>query len=124
SACYDDPSAYHLSPPLSPLALVPYDIIEEIVRVGIGIVYKARHPLTGRLAALKVMRAGDATDQERTRFLLEAKAVASLSHPHIVQIYEVFAPEAGDSTPFVALEYVAGGSLASHIQGTPLPPPQ
>src|SRR5262249_59928287 len=91
---------------------------------GMGIVYKARHPLTGRLAALKVMRASDATEQERARFLTEAKAVATLSHPNIVRIYEVSAPPAGEGTPFVALEYVAGGSLASHINGTPLPPPE
>src|SRR5262249_35473350 len=89
---------------------------------GMGIVYKARHPLTGRLAALKVMRASDATEQERARFLIEAKAVATLSHPNIVQIYEVSAPPAGEGTPFVALEDVEGGSLASHINGTPLPP--
>jgi hypothetical protein len=99
-----------------------YEILEEIGRGGMGIVYKARHVLTGRTVALKVMRAGDATEPERARFLSEARAVAALSHPNIVQIYEVFAPPAGEGTPFVALEYVGGGNLATHINGTPLPP--
>jgi tRNA A-37 threonylcarbamoyl transferase component Bud32 len=99
-----------------------YEILEEIGRGGMGVVYKATHVLTGRRVALKVMRAGDATEQERARFLSEAKMVAALGHPNIVQIYEVFAPAAGEGTPFVALEYVGGGNLATHINGTPLSP--
>jgi hypothetical protein len=98
-----------------------YEILQEIGRGGMGIVYQARHPLTGRLAALKVMRPDDTLEEVRTRFLTEAKAVAALSHPNIVQVYEVFAPPAGEGTPAVALEYIAGGSLAGRINGTPLP---
>jgi serine/threonine protein kinase len=99
----------------------PYEILEEIGRGGMGIVYKARHPVTGRLAALKVIRPDDTIQEGRTRFLTEAKAVAALSHPNIVQVYEVFAPPPGEGMPSVALEYIAGGNLASHINGTPLP---
>jgi serine/threonine protein kinase len=99
----------------------PYEILQEIGRGGMGIVYKARHTVTGRLAALKVMRLDDTMEEVRTRFLTEAKAVAALSHPNIVQVYEVFAPPPGEGTPSVALEYIAGGTLAGHINGTPLP---
>ncbi len=99
-----------------------YRILEEIGRGGMGIVFKAHHTVTGRLAALKVMRTDNATEQERARFLIEAKAVSALSHPNIVQIYEVVAPAGDEGTPYVALEYVAGGNLTAHINGTPLPP--
>jgi serine/threonine protein kinase len=99
----------------------PYEILEEIGRGGMGVVYKARHGVTGRLAAVKVMQAGHAPEEERARFLKEARAVAALSHPNIVQIYEVVAPPPGEGMPFIALEYVAGGNLAAHINGTPLP---
>jgi serine/threonine protein kinase len=99
-----------------------YAIEEEVGRGGMGIVYKARHVVTGRVAALKVLRADDATEPERARFLTEARAVAALCHPNIVQIYEVFAPPPGKGTPFVALEYVGGGNLATFMGGTPLAP--
>src|SRR5262249_15100711 len=105
-----------------PARLGPYEVLEEVGRGAMGVVYKARHDLTGRLTALMVIRPGAAPAEERARFLAEAKAVASLNHPNIVQVYEVFAPAGGEGTPFVALEYVAGGSLEAHIAGTPLPP--
>jgi serine/threonine protein kinase len=100
----------------------PYEALEEIGRGGMGIVYRARHRVTGRLAALKVMQAGLAPEEESAKFLVEARAVAALSHPNIVQIYEVVTPPPGEGVPFIALEYVAGGNLAAHINGTPLPP--
>jgi serine/threonine protein kinase len=105
-----------------PRQIGPYEILEEIGRGGMGIVWKARHRLTGRLAAVKVLRSEDASEEERARFLNEARAVAALSHPNIVQIYEVSAPPEGEGVTFVALEYGAGGNLAAHIDGTPLPP--
>ncbi len=117
----DSPLLTYRSPLTAPRQIGQYEVVQEVGRGGMGIVYKARHTLTGRLAAIKVIRPGDATEEERARFLTEAKAVSALSHPNIVRIHEVFAP-AGEQTPFVALEYVSGGSLAAHINGTPLPP--
>ncbi len=102
-----------------PAAIGPYDVLGEAGRGGMGVVYKGRHrTLTSRLAAIKILR-GDGPD-ERARFLAEARAVASLRHANIVQVHEVSAPD--DAEPFVALEYVAGGTLAQKINGTPLPP--
>jgi serine/threonine protein kinase len=97
----------------------PYEILEEIGRGGMGVVYKARHATLNRVAAVKVLRAGEADQELRQRFLTEARAVAALSHPNIVSIHEVFDPPGG--APFVALEYAANGSLARKIDGAPLP---
>jgi serine/threonine-protein kinase len=85
-----------------------------------GIVYLARHSRLDRLVALKVIHAGpDATEDDLARFRAEAAAVARLQHPNIVQIYEV--GEAGGIS-YLALEYVAGGSLDQQLTGTPQPP--
>jgi WD40 repeat protein len=84
-----------------------------------GVVYKARHLRLDRLVALKMIRAGGlAGEDELARFGEEARAVARLQHPNIVQIYEV-GEEAGQ--PYLALEYVEGGSLARRLSGAPLP---
>lgn len=101
-----------------------YEVIEEIGRGGMGIVYKARHRLlNNRLAAVKVLRGGDVTAEERARFDLEARAAAELKHPNIVPIYEQGIHEQGaEQHPFVALEYVEGMTLAKRLNGTPLPP--
>jgi serine/threonine protein kinase len=100
-------------------AIPGYEVLAELGRGGMGIVYKARHRNLGRLVALKMIRAGDgAAREELARLRGEAEAAARLQHPNIVQIYEV-GEHAG--RPFVALEYVAGGSLAQQLDGTPLP---
>jgi serine/threonine-protein kinase len=99
-----------------------YDLLEEIGHGGMGVVHKARQRSLGRVVALKMIRAGeDPGAEERQRFDSEARAVAHLSHPNIVQIHEI-GEAAGQ--PFLVLEFVEGGSLADRLDGTPLPASQ
>jgi len=92
-----------------------YDVLGELGRGGMGVVYKARHRRLKRLVALKMILAGDhAGGEHRARFAAEAEAVARLSHPNIVQIYAVGEQ---DGRPYFALELVDGGSLARRLKG-------
>ncbi len=102
-----------------PPTIAGYEILGILGRGGMGVVYKARQTALKRLVALKMIRGGDIELKHRERFRIEAQAVARLQHLNIVQIYEV--GEHG-SQPFFSLEYVAGGSLAQKLSGTPLPP--
>jgi serine/threonine protein kinase len=102
-----------------PANVADYEILGEIGRGGMGVVYKARHRTLGRMVALKMLRSSDAADL--ARFRGEAQAVASLQHPNIVQIFEV---QETAGRPFLALELVDGGSLAEWTQGEPQPPRQ
>ena len=90
-----------------------YEILEPLGRGGMGMVYKARNLPLDRIVALKVLRSGlGASPQVEARFQREARAAARLSHPHIVQIYQI--GEHG-GLPYLALEYIGGGSLAQHL---------
>ena len=104
----------------APLQVGDYDILAEIGRGGMGVVYKARHRGLHRLAALKMVLAGEfASPSQELRFRLEAELAARVQHPNIVQVYEIGSYE---GRPFLALEWVDGGSLANQLDGKPWPP--
>ncbi len=105
---------------LIPQHIPGYEILGELGRGGMGIVYKARQAKLNRIVALKMILAGAQADPlQMERFRAEAEAVARLQHPYIVQIHEI---SDYNGCPFFSLEYVDGGNLAQKLNGVPQPP--
>jgi eukaryotic-like serine/threonine-protein kinase len=99
--------------------LAEYDVLEEIGRGGMGVVFKARHVRLGRIVALKMILGGAlANPDDLQRFENEAAAAAHLQHPNIVALYEVGAFE---NQPYFSMEYISGTSLAERVSLGPLP---
>ena len=109
-----------MSDPTSDWPTVPgYEILAELGRGGMGVVYKARQVSSQRLVALKMIRdSALAGPQERARFRIEAEAGSRMRHPNLVEIYEV-GEHAGRA--WFAMELVEGGSLDQHLAGRPQP---
>jgi len=99
----------------TPQKLGRYEVLEEIGKGAMGVVYLARDPLIGRLVALKTFRVGFAARDEelaqfRSRFVREAQSAGILSHPNIVTIHDVV-DEGPSGICFIAMEYVKGTNL-------------
>jgi WD40 repeat protein len=121
----DTPSAPSVPAPLTQASFGPlaeYEILAEIARGGMGVVYKAkqylgnRPPRPFRVVALKRLRGEFASPADRERFRQETAAVAHLDHPNIVPIYDV--GEAGGQ-PFFAMKFVEGGTLGHALKHHP-----
>ncbi|HKB35973.1 MAG TPA: serine/threonine-protein kinase, partial [Gemmataceae bacterium] len=96
-----------------------YELLGELGRGGMSVVYKARQVALERYVAVKmILTGGHVGSRELIRFRAEAEVIARLQHPNIVQIYDI-----GETAgrPYFVLEFVAGGSLAQHLQGRPQP---
>lgn len=95
-----------------------YEVLDEIARGSMGVVYRVKHLGLGRTVALKmILESGGETDLSRKRFANEARAAASLDHPGIVPVYDV---GIHDGRPYFTMAYVSGKSLASVLATGPL----
>ncbi len=107
------------TPPLLP-SVPGYEVLGEVDRGGMGVVYRAKQIGFNRIVALKMILSGSqAGPEERDRFHAEAEAVVRLQHPNIVQVHEVGEYE---GKPFFSMEFCRGGGLDKKLGGTPLPP--
>ena len=100
--------------------LGPYEIVGKIGAGGMGEVFRAKDTRLGRDVAIKVLPEGFAEDSERLRrFQQEARTLASLSHPNVVQVFEAGEHE---GTPYLVMELLEGETLRERLRGKPIPP--
>ncbi|MFO0864351.1 MAG: bifunctional serine/threonine protein kinase/MFS transporter [Gemmataceae bacterium] len=105
-----------------PRSFGAYDLVQELGRGGMGIVYRAWDRALKRFVALKtILRGPHASEKDQTRFRVEAQAAGVLTHPNIVPIYQVGEQE---GQAYFCMKLVEGKTLASAIAGKPLPPRQ
>ena len=106
----------------TPRRFGPYDVVEEIGRGGMGVVYRARQRVPDRLVALKMIRpALWVTTADARRFRIEAESAARLDHPNIVPIFEI---GESDGHLFFSMKLCPGGNLAGLVvDGRPVPDP-
>jgi serine/threonine-protein kinase len=115
------PPTESAAPPADDRAPPGYEVLGEVGRGGMGIVYRARQVALNREVALKMILSGSHADaNEMARFRREGQAIARLQHPNIVAIHEV---GEHNGRPFFSLEFCSGGSLEQQLAGwRPLPP--
>src|SRR5262245_40277330 len=99
-------------------SLGKYQLGELLGQGGMGAVYRSFHPQLNRPVAVKVILGGAADPQAHQRFLREAQVVAGLSHPNIINIFDV---DVHDGQPYIVMDFVAGGSLAKRLVSGPMP---
>ncbi|CAN5197996.1 hypothetical protein BH11PLA2_BH11PLA2_37520 [soil metagenome] len=109
-----------LSDSVQPLRVDGYEILDELGHGGMAVVYRARHLALKRIVALKMVKSGSPLAAgSRDRLRLEARTLALLTHPNIVQVFDVGEQ---DGVPYFSLELVEGMNLAQWMDGHPRPP--
>jgi WD40 repeat protein len=99
-------------------AIPGYQVLRELGRGGMGVVYEARHLSLDRTVAIKLMKRDDGLHQ--ARFLAEGQIIAAVKHPNVVEVHDFGECSIG---PFIAMEFLTGGSFSQKLKGgTALPP--